>query len=165
MVKFHTLLILLFVSVCTVLLAPDSSQALLRKVELPEMVSRAGTIVHGIVLSNESRMAEDGTIYTFTTVSVVEELTGTSSGETVVIRNMGGTVGSKGLRVTDVPTFEPGEEVILFIEPEPRVEETELVGWEQGAFRAVDGIVLRNGQPIETFKSGIRSLLADTRTH
>jgi hypothetical protein len=140
MVKYHKLLILLVVCTCTFLFAPDSSQALLRKVELPEMVSRAGTIVHGIVLSNESRLAEDGTIYTYTSVSVLEELTGTGSQETVVIRNMGGTVGTKGLRVTDVPTFEEGEEVILFIEPEPRVEETDLVGWAQGAFRTADGI-------------------------
>jgi hypothetical protein len=58
-----------------------------------------------------------------------------------------------------VPTFEEGEEVILFIEPEPRVEETDLVGWAQGAFRTADGIVLRTDQPIEEFTSQIRSLL------
>jgi hypothetical protein len=160
MVKYQKLLILLLISACAVLLLPDASRAVMRKVELPEMVSRAGTIVHGIVLSNESREEENGAIYTYTTVSVIEELTGRSSEETVVVRNMGGTVGSKGLRVTDVPTFEPGEEVILFLEPEPRVEETDLVGWEQGAFRAVDGIVQRNQEPVETFKSEIRSLLA-----
>ncbi len=141
------------------LVLSGTSRGIMRKVEIPEMVQRAGTIVHGTVLSNECKMADDGTIYTYTTITVVEELTGSSSQGTITIRNMGGEIDAKGLRVSDVPTFEPGEEVFLFIEPEPRVEETELVGWEQGKFTARDGIIERTGQSVEDFRAEIRTLL------
>jgi hypothetical protein len=144
------------------LLFPAASKGIMKKVELPEMVNRAGSIVHGTVLSNECRMAEDGTIYTYTTLAVIEELTGTHPEGSIVIRNMGGEVGGKGLVVSDVPTFEPGEEVIVFIEKEPRVEETQLVGWEQGKFAVRDGIVERTLQPVEAFKDQVRTLLVST---
>jgi hypothetical protein len=131
----------------------------MRKVELPELVDRAGFIVHGTVLSNECWMDEDGLIYTYTTISVEEELTGTYAEKSIQIRNMGGKIDDKGLIVSDVPTFVTGEEVILFIEKEARVEETDLVGWEQGKFTAINGIVERNRRSVSEFKNQIRDLL------
>jgi hypothetical protein len=131
----------------------------MRKIELPELAVSAGKIVHGTVVSSESRMEEDGTIFTYTTVNVIEDLTGTVREGTIVIRNMGGSVGERRLAVSDVPAFTKGEEVILFIEAAPRIDETELVGWEQGKFAVRDGIVERTRTTVEEFKAEIRALL------
>jgi hypothetical protein len=160
MAKPRKMLFLFTLFALIVLLVPVDSQGLLRKVELPEMVSRAGTIVHGTVLSNECREDDRGAIFTYTTIAVAEALTGSVAEDQIVIRNMGGKVGDRGLRVSDIPVFEPGEEVILFIEKEPLVEETCLVGWEQGKYSARGGIVDRTGQTVEEFKSEVRRLLA-----
>lgn len=138
---------------------PPAAMGIMVKVELPELVSQAGQIVHGTVVSNESRMDADGAIYTFTTVSVIEELTGTVPERTIVVRNMGGRVGERGLTVSDVPTFQEGEEVVLFIEATPRVAETDLVAWEQGKFTVREGVVERTRQTVEEFKDEVRALL------
>jgi len=147
-----------------IVLVPGDSLGLLRHVELPEMVSRAGTIVYGTVLSNECREDDRGAIFTYTTIAVAEALTDGVAESQIVIRNMGGRVGERGLRVSDVPAFEPGEEVILFLEEEPIVEETCLVGWEQGKYSAQAGIVERTGQTVEEFKTEVRRLLAGMET-
>jgi hypothetical protein len=156
--KSRTVAFLLLFALAGVL-APVSAPGIMVKVELPDLVADAGKIVHGIVVGSESRVEDGGAIFTYTTVDVLEDLLGTVPDDIIVIRNMGGRVGEKSLVVSDVPTFVEGEEVVLFIEAAPRLEETDLVGWEQGKFAVKDGMVERTRTTVEEFKSEIRSLL------
>lgn len=59
-------------------------------------------------------------IYTYVTLSVADVLKGDIPERAITIKQLGGDMGSEGLRVTDQATFAIGEDVLLFLESRPR---------------------------------------------
>lgn len=59
-------------------------------------------------------------IYTYVTVSVGDVLKGDIPERVITLKQLGGEVGSDGLRVTDQASFTIGEDVLLFLEARPR---------------------------------------------
>jgi hypothetical protein len=76
---------------------------------------------------------DQGEIWTETRLEVLQREKGALPG-VVTVRLLGGTIGSLHSHVDEVPVFQPGEEVYLFLwarEGEPY----RVLGWSQGTFR------------------------------
>ena len=59
-------------------------------------------------------------IYTFVTVSVGDVLKGDVPERVIVLKQLGGEIGTEALHVADQSTFTIGEDVLLFLEARPR---------------------------------------------
>lgn len=81
-----------------------------------ELVALSDRVVHGRVLRQRTeRPTPDGTIYTVTTLAVLEDLTGVVGRETEVWE-LGGTWGDETLYVGGAVTYNIGDEVLVFLE-------------------------------------------------
>lgn len=88
------------------------------EVPLEEMIQQADAIVYGRVVRSDVRVAiDDGQMVpqTYTTIEVTEWLGG-EGGETVQLRELGGTYDGITHEVVGVPTYAVGDEVIVFLE-------------------------------------------------
>lgn len=74
-----------------------------------------------------------GEIWTLTTFDVEETWRG-STRATITVRLLGGRTAQFTSRVSGVPRFHPGEEVVLFLESTSRGDYS-VVSWQQGTFR------------------------------
>lgn len=126
---------------------------------LGELVRSADSVVRASVRSLESYW-EDGAIWTDVSVSEVSYIVG-SGPEEKTLRVPGGIVGGVVASVSHVPEFSLGEEVVLFL--------TEgfmpLVGWTQGKFTIVDGLVVEAGLSTESFANAIVQFREDPDLH
>lgn len=108
----------------------------IEKMSLARMVDVAPIIIHARCISNSTAW-DAGDIWTFTTFSVLETwkaASGASIPAQVTVRLLGGTVGQLTSHVSGVPRFQPGQEVVLFLQPTSRGD-LSVVSWEQGTFR------------------------------
>jgi len=102
-----------------VLAAPLALGAALVRKDIPTMVEEADVICLGTVVALESRWDEaHGLIYSLATVEVGQILKGDEVSNKLVVRYLGGTVGDVGMSVPGAPTFQAGEDVLLFLAPE-----------------------------------------------
>ena len=164
-------------TLCLGLLAGSASATTVPKMELPELVSASDSIVQGRVESVESRWEND-LAYTYVSVIVDEPLKGERR-RALLIRQIGGKIGSLNVTVSGMPKFKARDQVILFLKR--RQDGTfDVVGLNQGKYEILDnfavanvsGITLVNpktGQltdagfmdkaPLEAFKARIRGLV------
>ncbi len=131
------------------------AQGAVAPMSLSELTDASQTIVHGHVVSLVPHWDEGRrTIKTTVTVEPVQYLKGEPTGGPVVFEMPGGVVGEIGLVASDVPEFEVGEEVVLFLRP----EYFRLVGWHQGKLDVEDGVVMGADMKIQEFRSHIARL-------
>jgi hypothetical protein len=85
-----------------------------------QLVALSERVVHGRVVSRRTTRGgpEGGTIYTVTTLQVIEDLTGIA-GDTVEIWELGGTIGNEFLYVGGAVEYRIGEEVLVCLERGP----------------------------------------------
>lgn len=84
---------------------------------LEEMTARAQVIVRGVVRRTEVQWDEGHTkIWTWTEVEVRETVKGAPRA-LVVVKQPGGSIPPMGQRVSGAGQFEPGEDVVVFLEP------------------------------------------------
>lgn len=82
-----------------------------------EMIVEARAIVRGKVLAIESGLDEQqDRIYTYITLKVQEVLKGQITQRKIVLKQPGGEYGSRGSLVFGAPTFEIGENVLLYLD-------------------------------------------------
>ncbi|MFL6246602.1 MAG: PKD domain-containing protein [Thermoanaerobaculia bacterium] len=105
-----------------------------------QLIAKSPLIVDGTVLSTNV-VDRDGTLWTDTIVEVSRTIKGTAE-STITIREMGGVLGDRITKLFGTPEFKAGEQVLLFLEPNPR-----------GGYRTMDLYVgkftageMRNGQ-------------------
>ncbi len=101
--------------------APRARATVMVEVPLDEMIRRADVIVLGTVTANRVRLAmREGGMRpeTSTTLRVSEWLAG-PGGDTVELRELGGTWQGGGLRYDGTPEYAVGEEVVVFLERRP----------------------------------------------
>jgi hypothetical protein len=111
------------------------------------MVAASQGIVTGTVLGAHVRRGESGQIETATEI-LVEEWIKNDGSRTVVVVHPGGHLGEEGLTVPGVPSFSPGERVLLFLDRNGRGDWTTWA-FALGAFRLDSGDVLtRSGGEI-----------------
>ena len=137
-----TLLFLLF----TFLVSPVLANT--RSINLAEMTSHAGRIVHGRVVEvrEGSHPQHEGIAVTFIKIEVTEMIKGGAVRE-VSFMQYGN---SNTQYIADMPKYSVGEEIVLFLYPESKLGLTSPVGQGQGKF------IVRND-----LRSGQRMLLND----
>lgn len=130
----------LLVLILTFLVIPAFANT--RSINLAEMTSHAGRIVHGRVIEvregihpQHERMA-----VTFIKIQVTEMIKGATARE-VSFMQYGN---SSTQYIADMPKYAVGEEVVLFLYPESKLGLTSPVGQGQGKFLVRDDV--RSGQ-------------------
>jgi hypothetical protein len=149
------------------------------RIELPALVEQADTIVQGRVERLDAQWDERRKIiFTNIQIRVDEQLKGAAQ-PTVLVRQLGGKVGSLNMSISGMPAFRPGENVIVFLKrnPEPTYH---VVGLSQGKYQIADDFATNNAagldlidnkngkvsagglvrrESLDSFKSRIRSLV------
>ena len=103
---------------------------------LDQLVARAETIFRGVATARQAAWKGEGAerhIVTRVTFRVDETLKGPAQPEQT-LEFFGGELDGKGMGISDMPTFVPGDEAILFVEGNG-VQFCPLVGADQGGFR------------------------------
>ncbi len=113
---------------------PCAFGAVLVRKNLPELVDEAELICLGTVTNVESRWDEHrGVIFSFATVELQRTLKDGEDGSSVVVRYLGGKVGDVGMSAPGTPSFQVGEDVLLFLTPEEDGTYS-VVGMSQGKY-------------------------------
>jgi len=117
-------------------LAPRARATTLVRLSLQQLTEASSAIVRGRVVSQQSRWNPQHTrIVTFTTLALAETMKGTP-GSTVVVEQLGGTVGNIRVHVSGTVHFHPATDYVLFLEPAGSdTSKFILVGMIQGAYR------------------------------
>ena len=118
-----------------------------KRMDLDGLVAGAQEIVVGRVRNSATYWAGDGRlILTRHTIEVSETLKGANDG-TVEITTVGGTIGDLTLYVAGMPAFQPGEEMVVFVEAAGPYRT--VLGLGQGKFSVVDDFVSNNVSNLE----------------
>ena len=143
-----------------------------QRLDLEDLVKKARLIVAGKVTNSRTYWTGDGKlILTSYTIQVDESVKGQAS-HTVEVTAVGGKIGDLELQVSGMPSFQKGENAVVFIEQSGAYQT--VVGLGQGKFtvtngevaNTVGGLSFPDGQPgktfrmpVENFKNQIRSIL------
>ncbi len=103
------------------------------KMDLPQVVGRSDKIFVGTPVKMKSHWTDDGRhIVTDITFKVDRDINGTKAGETIVIRQLGGSVDGIGMKVSGTPNFQLGKQVVMFTELRSKFRY--VVGMSQGVY-------------------------------
>ncbi|MBX7116849.1 MAG: hypothetical protein K1X64_21160 [Myxococcaceae bacterium] len=126
------------VAVLGILLAWPALASTVVAVDIPTLSQKAQSIVIGRVTKVASRWASDKSrVVTDIEVAVFETLKGTSVDKVLLVQ-AGGTVEDVRQVVHGMPSFMPGEDVFLFLEPRGSARFA-TVGMAQGKFQLQHG--------------------------
>lgn len=125
--------------------------------DLETLTESSNLIVHGTVIGVEYVNAttdEEDIPYTHVTYQLQETLRGRAEGDTLTLQFVGGADGKGAfLFVSGVPTFQEGDEDILFVRGNGEDDNCPLVHCEYGRFRIDRGKVYNtHGQPLRGMK-------------
>lgn len=136
--QFRHFLVVALVAFALVL-AQAALATTVQKFTLPELTKRADAIVLGRVVSATSSWdAAKKEIYTYFTLTVSQPVKGARMGESITIRQLGGTVGNIASIVPGMPSFKKGEEVVLFLTQKDAAGYPWVMGLQQGKYSVVD---------------------------
>lgn len=115
-------------------LAPFSAlrATTLQRLSLDQLAAGSDAVARVNFSGAESHW-ENGTIWTVTTLRVVETMKGNLPAE-ISVRLPGGRAGHFTATVEGTPRFRPGDDAIVFLNNSPAGGFT-VAGWEQGTFR------------------------------
>lgn len=114
------------------LAALPASATTLAPMNLRQLTAAAQLVVRAKCLGSASRW-EGGEIWTFTRFASIESFKGAAPPE-FTVGALGGKVGAIESVVAGTPRFQPGEQVVLFLEPSP-AGGYGITGWVEGTFR------------------------------
>lgn len=162
------------------MLASPAFATIVTRMDLPALVQSSDVIVQGTVEQVYSQMDPQlHLIFTYASIRVDEAIKGASGRRSVLIRQLGGTVGALSLNIAGSPSFTAGEQVIVFLETQNNGA-YHVAGLSQGRFTIVDNVavsdtsgltlldsntkqlndrVVVNRTPLDQFKSKIRELI------
>jgi hypothetical protein len=124
-------------------ISSSASATIMVEVPLDEMIQRADLVVHGTVIRTDVVVSLDGPSpepQTITTLRVREWLGG-GTGETVRIRELGGSWQGRTLRYDGTPEYRVGEEVVVFLERRPEApNDLRTFAMVQGKFVVQHGV-------------------------
>jgi hypothetical protein len=113
------------------------------KMDLPVLVNKAESIVQGQVEQVYVQWDADRKLaFTYASVRVEDPLKGERR-RTVLIRQVGGTVGSMTIHVAGMPRFSTGDRVIVFLKDQ-QDGTFQVLGLNQGKYEIVNGNAVSN---------------------
>jgi hypothetical protein len=131
-IRARVLVSLLFTFVPLLLLLPNVRATTLVRLSLDQLVAGSDAAARVNFISAKSRW-ENGTIWTVTTLKVVETMKGNLPGE-ISVRLPGGRVGHLTATVEGAPRFHRGDDAIVFLKNSSAGGFT-VAGWVEGTFR------------------------------
>ncbi len=149
-----------------------SKATTVERLTVDELVKKANRIVVGRVNASRTYWSPNGKLILTSYTLVVEESMKGSPSRTVDITTIGGTIGTLSLHVSGMPSFENGEDAVVFVEDGGAF--STVVGLGQGKFKvsngevsnAVSDLSFPDGQPgkpvkmpLESFKRQIKQLV------
>lgn len=139
---------LLAIGVCAVL-ATRAEATVVIPLGLDELIAEAELIVEVRVAKVTSRWSENRTtIYTYVTLDIIRVVHGEVRGHTLTLRFEGGEFEGNQITVDGMPSFERGEQDVLFIQGND-LAGSPVVGLFQGRFKVVNGEIYDDtGVPI-----------------
>ncbi|MHB1051383.1 MAG: hypothetical protein ACYC09_14990 [Bacteroidota bacterium] len=139
------------------------------RVNLEEMVSAAGMIVHGTVIFVKTEIdPQTGILSTFVTIDVTENLYGQPEG-VVTMKMVAAKTESGARKLAEMPVFTPGEEIVVFFHLPSELGFTSPVGMGQGKFSVITDPktqqkIVRNGMNNARLFSGLKHSTALAKT-
>ena len=110
-----------------------------QKFSLKDLTKNSASIVRAKVEDAVSSWdAGRKEIYTYYTLKVLQPVKGSKGGETITLRQIGGTVGNIASIVPGMPSFRKGEEVVLFLTQKDSAGFPWVLGLQQGKYSVVD---------------------------
>lgn len=130
---FHAFLILALASLCTPVLATVA-----KPLSFDELVKSADIVAHGFVTEQWSEAPDGlpGMIYTYTMVELAQVLKGEPT-KRMTLRQIGGTLGEHTVKLSGVPTYKLGAEIVVFAGRDNPASPYVSVGLAQGVFYVV----------------------------
>lgn len=125
------------------------------RMDLREIVRKSDAIVEGRVEAVYSQWdAERKLAYTYISIRVDEAVKGHAN-RSVLIRQVGGRIGALDMRVSGMPQFSQGEQVMLFLRRQAN-NTFEVVGLGQGRYQIVGDVAIAHVSGVDLFdpKSG-----------
>ncbi|MHC5212676.1 MAG: hypothetical protein ACYTG2_18335 [Planctomycetota bacterium] len=96
------------------LLAGPAAATTIVRLSVEDMTQRATHVVHGTVSAVHASRAPGGRIYTYVTLEVQASPKGEASTSLTFVQ-LGGRIGDLACGVVGAPTFEVGEELVVFL--------------------------------------------------
>lgn len=106
----------------------------LRQVGVDEMAEVCEFIFEGRVVGQQVKAGPAGDIHTAVTFEVLDVLKGDYPEETVELRFLGGRLGERSVKITDMRLPPVGEQGIYFVESLEKDLVNPLCAWDQGHF-------------------------------
>lgn len=132
----------LTIVILTLLLASPAQATTLMALEFDQLEQRSDLIVRGHVEQTESFW--DGRLIVTETTIVVDECLSGECGTTHVVRQVGGQVDDLSMAVAGLRTFEPGDELVLFLHHVAERDFLVTTGQCQGIFQLEFEALSRN---------------------
>lgn len=131
------------------LLSAPAWATIVQALDLEQLSKKADVVVHGQVLDQSTAWnATRSRIYTVTRVTVTDPMKGPhKKGAVIQIRQLGGTVGDITQSIVGNAKLAVGEEVVLFLNHDPKKQRHYIVGMAQGKYavqRAGKAAIVRN---------------------
>jgi hypothetical protein len=143
---------LLTILVCLTMICTFSSPSLavMKGLSTDELAKASETVVIGEVEEVEAQWSSDGkTIFTSSTISISEVVTGRTLPGKIVVEYEGGEIGDIGLKISDMATLDKGDKVLLFLKTARSKKfgsAYNMIGKAQGKYKiGEDGIARKGG--------------------
>lgn len=135
-----TLILVIFVYLC-------SAYAMMVGMSTRSLSNESDLVIKGTVIRVVSQWTEDRkSIFSTAMVQVDEVIAGSCDRDTVEVVYDGGVVDGIGMKVSDSPSFEKGEIVILFLSPDLQLRKAQafrVYGRAQGKYRVDEDNIAR----------------------
>ena len=141
-----------------VLVCVQLSGSVVIQMDLEQLVEESDSIVQGVVEAVYSQWDnERNLIFTYTSIRVDDPFKGERT-RSILIRQMGGRVGSLNMTVAGIPDFETGSNVIVFLQGSSDGT-FHVTGMNQGHYIIVENFAISNISGVDLLnpKTGIVS--------
>ena len=136
--------------------------ALMVRVTPEDSIQRSDLVIRGRALDQHCEWTADGDwIVTLVRIRVLETLGGQAPGDELVVRVLGGVLDGIGLSVSDMPTFAPDDESVLFLKKSDDGLVFTVIDNFQGKNTLVDGRVVERDLPESDFLNLVRAIARD----
>jgi hypothetical protein len=133
-----------------VMLAAPLSATTVARLSLAQLVQRADLIVQGQVQSVYSEWdKERRLVFTYVSIRVEDPLKGERR-QSVLIRQIGGSIGTIEMSVAGLPQFKSGERALVFLKRQDATT-FQVVGMNQGLYRIVQDSAVSDASGMDLF--------------
>ena len=153
------------------------------KMSLKDLARKSDAVVMARVEDQVARYDADKEIYTYITLKVLDPVKGSHMDDLITIRQLGGIVGNIASVVPGMPTFQKGDEVVVFLTQRDKAGYPGIMGLQQGKYtisqdqngakrvrnelngttlidlsgRTSEGPKVSSDMPLQSFLDGIRT--------